>query len=430
MSFSPILAGYRGAVAALGPFAGLWLNQRARAGKEDASRLGERFGRYTRTRPTGTLVWLHGASVGESGVAMQLIEALAARAPEFSFLLSSGTRTSAELIGRRAPARTIHVYAPLDRTDAVRAFLSHWRPDLGVFVESEMWPNLILESEAAGVPLALVNARMSPSSLARLSHWPSASRRLLGAFKLTLAADRRTSEALSALLGRAVPCVGNLKLAAPAPHVDASALDELRAEIGARPVWLAASTHAGEEEIVLAAHQRIRAQTANALLIIVPRHPERGFDIATPAGGAPRRTLRQPIGDANVYVADTMGELGLFYAASPVALIGGSLLAHLKGHNPVEAARLGSAILTGPYVESFADLFDAFFATNAATKVEHADAIAGAVLAFHNNEPARAKQIAAARGVIENSTGSLDETVTRLLTLAPQPAREAVDAGA
>ena len=141
MSFSPVLLLYRGASTLVGAFAGAWLGQRARNGKEDPARLGERFARYTRARPPGALIWLHAASVGESGVALGLIQALSARDPALSFLLSTGTRTSADLVARRALPRTTHIYAPLDRSDAVYRFLDHWQPDLGVFVESELWPN-------------------------------------------------------------------------------------------------------------------------------------------------------------------------------------------------------------------------------------------------------------------------------------------------
>ena len=164
MNLSPILTLYGAATAILGPFASLWLALRARTGKEDSARLQERFGRYALLRPAGALVWLHAASVGESGVALQLIEAMGARDPALSFLLTTGTRTSAELVAKRNLPRTRHVFAPLDRRDAVNRFLRHWRPEFGVFVESELWPHLILGAEAAGVKLALVNARMSPGT--------------------------------------------------------------------------------------------------------------------------------------------------------------------------------------------------------------------------------------------------------------------------
>ncbi|MGE3143932.1 MAG: 3-deoxy-D-manno-octulosonic acid transferase, partial [Hyphomonadaceae bacterium] len=256
MSLPPGLALYRAASGALAPLAHLWLAARARRGKEERARLGERFGRSKAARPEGRLVWLHGASVGEMGVLLQVREGLAARDPALSFLVTTGTRASAELFARRAPARTRHVYAPLDTPRAARRFLAHWRPDLGVFVESELWPNLIMAARAQGVRLALTNARMSPEPLARWRRLPRSAAHMLGGFSLLLAADAATAAGLSALSGEPVRAVGNLKLAAPAPPVDQGALAAFKAAIGARPLWLAASTHAGEDEIVLAAHAR------------------------------------------------------------------------------------------------------------------------------------------------------------------------------
>ena len=422
MSFSPALAGYRTAVTLLAPFAGLWLALRAHRGKEDRTRLRERFGRYRSARPSGPVVWLHAASVGESGVALALIEALAAQAPGLSFVVSTGTRTSADLVARRAPARVTHVYAPLDSTGAVRRFLNHWRPDVGVFIESELWPNLILAAEARRIPLALVNARMSPKSAGRWRRWSKAGARLLRAFAFVAAADRRTAQALSEVRGANVPALGNLKLAAPAPRVDASARDALAAEIGARPVWLAASTHEGEDAELIEAHALLRARHPDALLIIAPRHPERGEDIANLAGGAPRRSRFEPVGKAPVYVADTLGELGLFYDLAPVALVAGSLLSELKGHNPIEPAKLGAAILTGPNVESFHDVFDALFTAQGATIVRDPASIADAVSLLWRDEAARNEQLTAARAATAVGAEAFDTTVTHILSLLPQAA--------
>jgi len=424
VSFSPTLLFYRAAVTMLAPFAGLWLNGRARDGKEDPARLGERFGRYTQTRPAGALIWFHAASVGESGVALSLIEALAARDPSLSFLISTGTRTSADLIARRAPARTTHVYVPLDSGGAVRRFFNHWRPDLGVFVESELWPNLIIAAEKRRIPLALVNARMSPKSLARWRRWRAAGRRMLQAFAFVAAADARTGEALSEVRGAPVAALGNLKLAAPAPRIDARARETLAQEIGERPAWLAASTHEGEDAIVLGAHARLREAEPDALLIIAPRHPDRGEAIAALVGGAPRRSRFEPIGAASVYVADTLGELGLFYALAPVSLVAGSLLPHLKGHNPIEPAKLNSAILTGPHYESFQDVFDAMIANRGAAVVHAADEMADAVIALWRDDGARVAQIEAARAATAQGAGAFDETVTKLLALAPRSATQ------
>jgi 3-deoxy-D-manno-octulosonic-acid transferase len=422
---------YRSAAAVAGLFADAYLNSRARKGKEDPARLGERFGRYAQTRPVGKLIWLHAASVGESGVALSLIEALSTRDAALSFLLSTGTRTSADLVARRAPARTTHVYAPIDRTDAVRAFMNHWRPDVGVLVESELWPNLILAAEAGGVPLALVNARMSPHSLARWESWSAAGQRLLKAFRFVSAADARTSAALTRLRDAPVTVLGNLKLAAPPPRVDATARDALRAEIGARPVWLAASTHAGEDEIALTAHLKLRVNTKDALLILVPRHPERGEAVAKLAVDAPRRSLGAAVGVGPVYVADTLGELGLFYDVAPVALVAGSLLPRFKGHNPIEPAKLGAAIITGPYVESFQDLFDALFAAGGAVKAADADELAATVAQLWRDEAARAKQLAAASAVTAQGAEAFTETVAQLEALLPARAQtRAADASA
>jgi 3-deoxy-D-manno-octulosonic-acid transferase len=419
VSFSPVLGFYRAASSVLGAFAGVYLNDRAKRGKEDPTRLGERFGRYTQARPAGVLIWIHAASVGESGVALALIEALAARNAAVSFLISTGTRTSAELIARRMPARTTHIYAPLDRADCVRRFLDHWRPDVGVFVESELWPNLILESEARGVKLALVNARMSPKTLRRWTQWRAAGRRLVGAFSYVSPADARTKDALTALRPAPVAAPGNLKLAAPAPRVDATARAALAEQIGARPVWLAASTHAGEDEIVLVAHNLLRADFPDALLIIAPRHPDRGGFIAQLADEAPRRSTGAGPNSHGVYVADTMGELGTLYDLAPVSLVAGSLLPHLKGHNPIEPAKLGSAILTGPYVESFQDLFAEMSAAGGALIVTDAPSIAAHVAELWRIENQRAKHLDAARSVTAQGADAFARTVDAISALIP-----------
>lgn len=430
MSFSPVLAAYGAATALLGPFASIWLTLRAKNGKEDSARLQERFGRYVSPRPEGALVWLHAASVGESGVALQLIEAMAARDPALNFLLTTGTRTSAEMVAKRNPPRTRHVFAPLDRRDAVNRFFRHWRPELGVFVESELWPHLILGAEAAGVKLALVNARMSPGTLRRWRAWHAAGARLLRAFAFASAADQRTAEVIAHLRGAPALMLGNLKLAAAPPRIDPALRGALAAEIGARPLWLAASTHPGEDEIILAAHARLREKHPNALLIIAPRHPERGAAIAALAGDAPRRSQSEKIGGASVFVADTMGELGTFYDLAPVALVAGSLSPHLKGHNPAEPAKLGAAIVTGLYFESFEDLFRSLIAAGGAVKVSDDADLASAVAHFWEDELSRQCYAEAARATVDKGASALDETVARLMDLLPAPVRSQAHAPA
>jgi 3-deoxy-D-manno-octulosonic-acid transferase len=260
---------------------------------------------------------------------------------------------------------------------------------------------------------------MSAKTLARWQAWPAAANILLAPFDWISAADTRTAETLSRLRDSPVAAPGNLKLAAPAPGIDAAAHAEIQREIGERPVWLAASTHAGEDEIVLAAHRELRARFSNALLIIAPRHPERGASVSSIAGNAPRRSLARPIGDAPVYVADTLGELGLFYSISPVALVAGSLLPTLKGHNPIEPAKIGSAILTGPYIESFQDIFEGLFAAAGTQVAGNAAAIAEAVSRLWRHESERETQVNAARAFAAQGAAAFASTVAQLACMIP-----------
>lgn len=418
---TPALFLYRAVATMASPLAGPLLRMRAAQGKEDPARLGERFGRSALQRPTGTLVWLHGASVGETRVNLLLRDALAVRRPDLRFLFTSGTRTSASLLAA-PPANTLHQYAPLDTPGAAARFAQHWRPDLAVFAESEIWPNLLSSARAVGARIALVNARMSPKTLASWARRKGAAKPVFALFDAVLAADARTAEGLSVILGKDVPAPGNLKLAAPAPAIDEAKRAALAAAIGTRPVWLAASTHAGEDEIVLAAHALLRETRPDALLVIAPRHPERGQAVAALADGAPRRSLGEEIGDKPVYVADTMGELALFYAAAPVALVAGSLLPHLKGHNPVEPAKLGCAVLTGPHVESFAEPFALLRDAGAALEVKDAADIARAVDGLWRDGERRAAMTHAATAALATGGAALEATVAALIGLLPEAA--------
>jgi len=420
---------YRAGTGALAPALTAWLNVRTQMGKEDAQRIGERYGRTDLARPAGRLVWLHGASVGEMGVVLQLQHGLSLRDPDLSFLVTTGTRTSAELFKKRAP-KALHQYAPLDRVPCVQRFLAHWRPDLGVFVESELWPNLALEARAAGVRLALVNARMSESSIAGWRKMKASVRHLLDAFDPILVADSRTAEGLTELSGRSVPAIGNLKLAAAPPQVDESVLKILREQIGDRPVWLAASTHEGEEDIVVGVHSRLRTRHPNALLIIAPRHPERGASVASIAERAPRRSLNEPIGSSPFYVADTIGELGMFYKLAPVSVVCGSLQPGLRGHNPIEPAKLGSAILTGPHVESFSDLYDALFQVRGALTVETPQDLEAAVARLWGDDAERTRLVQAAAGVADAGAPALQATLDALAAHLPAPDRAKTHASA
>ena len=374
---------WRGATALASPLLRLHLRRRAARGKEIAARLPEREG-HAAARPPGRLLWLHAASVGETQSALPLLEALAAADPAARFLLTTGTVTAARLLQARLPAalagRVSHRFAPLDVPAWVARFLEGWRPDLGVFVESELWPNLIEGAAARGIPLALVNARMSERSATLWRASGAAGRRLIGRFGL-IAAQGAADAARFAALGAAPVTWGNLKHAAPPLPADPAELAALRAAVGERPAWIAASTHAGEEAAALAAHRALAPRIPGLLTILGPRHPERGAEVAALAEGLPlaRRSRGEVPGpETAVLLFDTIGELGLAYRLAQAAFVGGSLVPR-GGQNPLEPARLGLPVLVGPRHANFAETVAALREAGALRVLPEASALAGAL---------------------------------------------------
>ncbi len=348
---------YRGLTIALGPLIALCLRGRRRRGKEDPERFAERQGRASRPRPEGPLIWIHTASVGELTSALPLMRCLLEQRAELTLLVTSGTVTSARLAADRLPPRAIHQFVPADRPDWVGRFLDHWRPDLALWVESELWPNLLGQSRARGIVTVLINARMSRRSFRRWQRLPGLIGPLLGGFALCLAQDQEQAERLRALGATKVEVSGSLKQAAEPLPAEAAELQRLRAATAGRPLWLAASTHDGEEAIAARVHGDLAAAPPGLLTIIVPRHPERGDELAAAltAGGlklAQRSTGQRIEPATEIYLADTLGELGLFYRLSEIVFVGGSLTP--RGcQNLLEPARLGAAVIHGPDVENF-----------------------------------------------------------------------------
>ncbi|MGH6889180.1 MAG: 3-deoxy-D-manno-octulosonic acid transferase [Rhizomicrobium sp.] len=367
------LRAYRITAAALAPAVPLLLRARARRGKEDGARLRERLGQPGLPRPKGELVWIHGASVGECLSVLPLVRELLLK-PERSVLVTSGTVTSAALMKQRLPARAFHQFVPVDTPAAVLRFLDHWRPQAALFVDSELWPNLLAAAHARGVRTALVNGRMSARSFAGWRRAPASARWVLACFDICLAQDEPSAERLRRLGAADVRVAGNLKADAEPEPPDAAKYTALANAIRARPVLLAASTHPGEEEVLLPAHDLLRREFADLLTIIAPRHPARGADIAMLCGT--RKVVRRspevlPEAATAVYVADTIGELPLFFSVAPFAFIGGSLVPH-GGQNPLEAARLGRPVMAGPYTDNFSPTYEAIFAAQGAGRVRSA----------------------------------------------------------
>ena len=287
------LALYGLATGLLEPLAPALLRRRARRGKEAPARLAERLGRTSLARPEGPLVWLHGVSVGETTSLLPLVFALRARRPDLALLVTSGTVTAAELLARRLPPGVIHQFAPVDGPRAVGRFLDHWRPALGVFVESELWPNLILGARRRGVRLALASARITEASARRWRGWPGAARTLLAAFDPILPQDTASAGRLESLGGACGPRL-NLKRVGEALPADPEALRRLREIVNGRRVVVAASTHPGEETLVAEAFRQAVPDPAETILIVIPRHPERGADVATALGADRRSTGAAP----------------------------------------------------------------------------------------------------------------------------------------
>lgn len=426
---------WRAAATLAAPALPLWLARRAARGKEFPARLAERRGIAGLPRPPGRLLWLHAASVGETQSVLPLIARLHEARPDLAVLLTTATVTAARLIpgrlGERAaePERSgrlpgrpwlMHQFAPLDVPSWIARFLDHWRPDAAGFVESELWPNAIAALRQRNTPAALVNARLSPRSFARWRFAPGLARGLLAGFALVLPQSAGDADRL-ARLGATVEPPGNLKLATPKLPADPAEQARLATLFGADPVWVAASTHPGEEALVLAAHRSALADIPGLRLILAPRHPERGAEVAEVAAAAgfaaPRRGAgADPAGP--VWIADTLGELGLWYRLGLGAYVGGSLVPR-GGQNPLEPARLGRPVAFGPHMSNFAEIAAMLRAAGAASEVADPEALAAWVLRLVRDPAWREGAGRAAAAAAASHAMVLDRMAEGLLRLVP-----------
>ncbi|WP_210497312.1 3-deoxy-D-manno-octulosonic acid transferase [Microvirga antarctica] len=413
MSLPFLIKSYRTATTILEPAVLALLYWRQRQGREDRTRLGERRGHPSRTRPAGHLVWVHGASIGETLSLLPVVERLTQRG--LGVLVTSGTRTSAALIARRLPPGATHQFVPVDVPRYLRRFLDHWQPDLALVAESEIWPNTILALDQRSIPLVLVNARMSDRSYQRWLKVPHIIGSLLDRFAICLAQTHDDADRLSALGAPRVLVTGNLKFDSPPPPADPRLVAHLSGLVAGRPVWFAASTHPGEESAILTVHRALAQRHPHLLTIIAPRHPHRGPEIAALADRAGLRAGRRSEGvppdrAIDVYIADTVGEMGLFYRLSPIVIMGGSLVAH-GGQNPIEPAKLGAAILHGPHVHNFEDIYASIRAARGAIMVENSAELARNVSELLANPAVTRDMARAAADAVQALGGAVERTM-------------------
>ncbi len=404
----PLLTVYRSVTRALTPAARFFLHWRLRQGKEDASRLGERKGIAVIARPKGRLAWLHGASVGEGLALLPIVEQLIER--KYHVLVTTGTMTSASILESRLPPGALHQFVPIDIPRYMKRFVDHWQPDIVMIAESELWPNLITAVSSRKIPLMLVNARLSQRSFLRWQKLPGFISALLERIDLVLAQTQNDAARLLALGARRVKVTGNLKYEVDPPPAERELVSAFSSQIGARPVWVAASTHEGEEEIAARVHLRLLQRFPSLLTIVVPRHVQRAGSIRDMAAKLSLVSLMRSSGKpidrtTQFYIADTMGEMGLFYRISSLIFMGKSLSGS-GGQNPVEAAKLGCAILHGPNTGNFTEIYAAMDAARGGLLVEDEEKLAVAVNALLANSGQLRKMARAAGDHVDQLGGA------------------------
>ncbi|MCB1481463.1 MAG: 3-deoxy-D-manno-octulosonic acid transferase [Rhodobiaceae bacterium] len=426
-----LLGLYRLVTRAATPLAGMLVAWRTRRGKEDPTRRNERFGFASVDRPKGPLLWAHAASVGESVSILPLIRKLHDTFPHLNILVTTTTLTSARFVQRNLPERAIHQFVPIDMPVFVNRFLGHWRPELIFFAESELWPNMLTTAARAGAQMALVNARMSQRSFSRWQYFPQTIRSLLSCFKVCLTQSPGDADRLRDLGAPHVMHTGNIKFDVPAPPADPSELALFRAAFAARPRWAAVSTHPGEEDIVEEAHVEL-ARTRNRLVtIIAPRHPERGPEIANMLSARGhtvqlRSQQRQPQRDSAFYIFDTIGELGFVFRTVPACFMGGSMVRH-GGQNPIEPTKLGCAVVHGPHVGNFTEVYGALDLGGGAENVRGSIQLAQAMGQLIDNRQKAQLRANAAQAALAPYSGALDATLAALeplLSAALMPNRQ------
>lgn len=413
----PALTAYRLAGYVARPLVPLLIAYRTAKGKEEPARRGERYGKAGRPRPAGPLVWVHAASVGETNAVLPLVARIVEEG--LNVLFTTVTVTSAAEAAKRLPKGAAHQYVPLDIVPYVERFLAHWKPDLAISVESEIWPATMSRLAARGIPHIFVNARMSERSFKRWQKIAKGRGNLFGKVTMALAQSEGDGERLAALGMKDVRVTGNLKFDVPPPHAAPEMVERFQRLIEGRSVFVASSTHEGEEEVIAAAHRVLRHRRPDLLTIIVPRHPVRGAAIREQlvAKGlvVTQRSLDEPItAGTDIYLADTLGELGIFYRVAPIAFIGGTLVP-VGGHNPIEPAQLNAAILHGPHVHNAAEIYAALDRSGRAEVIRSSEQLAKVLDDLFADPTAMRRRATKAAEALTPFTGALDATMRALV---------------
>ena len=336
-----------------------YIQKRKERGKEDIKRFNERIGRPTKKRPEGRLVWLHGASVGESVSMLPLIQKILETYPDTHVMVTTGTVTSADVMNKRLPERAFHQYIPIDNPIFTRRFVKYWHPDVALWFESEFWPAMLSSIKKRNIPLILINGRISNKSFKRWQQFDFISKELLSCFTLCLGQSEEDAYRLRVLGAANAICLGNLKYAGLPLPIDEDKKQDILSQIKDRPLWLASSTHNDEEVKIASIHKRLKADFPNLLTIIAPRHPPRGSEIQEKINELGLKTALRSKNEkitpgTDIYIADTIGEMGLWYDIADIVFIGGSLIPH-GGQNFIEPSRVRDAAIVGPYMHNFTD---------------------------------------------------------------------------
>ncbi|MGV6838816.1 MAG: 3-deoxy-D-manno-octulosonic acid transferase [Planktomarina sp.] len=366
---------YAALTTAIAPIAPLILKKRIGKGKEHPTRWREKLGYATAARPKGTLVWLHGVGLGEVLSARPMIAALAQLRPDLQFLVTSSTRVSADVFAAHAPQNVIHQFAPIDTPFAIGRFLNHWKPDLAVWIEQDVWPGLVFGCQARGIPCALINGRMHGAAAQKRSKAAKLYQAVYGSFDVIAAQDAVSAENLRIFHGSDVPHYPNLKSIAPPLNVDKAALEGWQNTLKARAIWTAGSAHMADTQVALEAHKALLEGSPDAVLAVLPRFPEDIPQITQMAQDLGLQTdLARNANPAQVLIEDRFGQSGLWYSLANTALIGGGF-DDTDGHNPWEAIHMGGHVIHGPNTENFADDYAVLEAHDAAHEVTDAQSI-------------------------------------------------------